>query len=86
MIFSCWHNGFPLDSLYYYEALTNKPFLGQVVTLEFGDYEVAMTVPADHIGRQRAMQNPEEVLTKNNEKRLEKAKTASASRFHCDRR
>ena len=33
-----------------YEAWTNKEFIGRgEFTLEFGDYEVSMTVPADHI-------------------------------------
>ena len=66
-----------------YEAWTNKPFLGRgEFTLEFGDYEVAMTVPADHIVSSTGeLQNPKEVLTKKQRKRLEKAKTAKRPVF-----
>jgi len=66
-----------------YEAWTNKPFLGRgEFTLEFGDYEVQMTVPADHIvSSTGVLQNPEEVLTKKQRKRLAKAKTAKRPVF-----
>ena len=48
-----------------YEGWTNKEFLGRgEFTLEFGDYEVEMTVPADHIvSSTGVLQNPAEVLT-----------------------
>lgn len=66
-----------------YEAWTNKPFLGRgEFTLEFGDYEVQMTVPADHIvSSTGVLQNAEEVLTKKQRKRLAKAKTAKRPVF-----
>lgn len=58
-----------------YEAWTNKSFLGRgEFTLEFGDYEVSMTVPADHIvSATGTLENPERVLTKTQRKRLKKA-------------
>ncbi len=61
-----------------YEAWTNKSFLGRgEFTLEFGDYEVAMTVPADHIvSATGTLENPEKVLTKKQRKRLKEAETA----------
>lgn len=66
-----------------YEAWTNKPFLGRgEFTLEFGDYEVEMTVPADHIVSSTGeLQNPNEVLTKEQRERLEKSKTAKRPVF-----
>ncbi|WP_268407512.1 M1 family metallopeptidase [Alteromonas sp. a30] len=59
-----------------YEAWHNKSFLGRgEFTLEFGDYEVAMTVPADHIvSATGELANPKKVLTKTQRQRLEKAK------------
>ncbi len=61
-----------------YEAWTNKEFLGQgEFTLEFGDYDVALTVPADHIvSSTGVLQNPADVLTATQRQRLEQAKTA----------
>lgn len=61
-----------------YEAWTNKSFLGRgEFTLEFGDYEVSMTVPADHIvSATGTLENPERVLTKTQRKRLKKAEKA----------
>jgi len=66
-----------------YEAWHNKPFLGRgEFTLEFGNYEVNMTVPADHIvASTGVLQNPEEVLTSTQISRLEKAKTAKRPLF-----
>ena len=56
----------------------HKQFLGSgEFTLTFGDYEVALTVPADHIvGATGVLQNSKEVLTANQLARFEKAKTA----------
>lgn len=53
----------------------NKPFLGPAeFALEFGDYEVHLTVPADHIvAGTGVLQNPEDVLSKEQQKRWEKA-------------
>ncbi|TNE65225.1 MAG: M1 family peptidase [Alphaproteobacteria bacterium] len=56
----------------------HKQFLGTgEFTLEFGDYDVEITVPADHIvGSTGELQNPKDVLTKEQRERFEKAKTA----------
>src|SRR5690606_37755747 len=56
----------------------NKPFLGSSeFTLEFGDYEVAITVPADHIvAATGELQNPEEVLSEAQRQRLASAQSA----------
>ncbi|GMG87534.1 M1 family metallopeptidase [Biformimicrobium ophioploci] len=56
----------------------NKQFLGRgEFALEFGDYRVAIEVPADHVvASTGVLQNPEEVLTRTQRQRLEKARTA----------
>ena len=61
-----------------YEGWTNKEFLGSgEFTLEFGDYEVSMTVPADHIvSATGELQNPNDVLTRKQRDRLREAETA----------
>ena len=66
-----------------YEGWTNKEFLGRgEFTLEFGDYKVNITVPADHIvSSTGALQNPEDVLTNTQRERLETARTADAPVF-----
>jgi hypothetical protein len=66
-----------------YEGWTNKEFLGRgEFTLEFGNYEVAITVPADHIvSSTGVLQNPDEVLSQNQRERLEKAETAKKPVF-----
>jgi hypothetical protein len=57
----------------------HKQFLGQgEFALAFGDYEVALTVPADHIlGATGELQNAKEVLTATQQQRWEQAKTAT---------
>jgi hypothetical protein len=64
----------------YYDVMgwQNKQFLGNgEFTLEFGDYDVKITVPADHIvAATGELQNESKVLTKTQQKRLEKAKKA----------
>ncbi|GAA5137886.1 M1 family metallopeptidase [Thalassotalea piscium] len=64
----------------YYDAVgwQNKQFLGNgEFALEFGDYEVNITVPADHIvASTGVLQNPKKVLTHTQRERLAKAKTA----------
>lgn len=64
----------------YYDVMgwQNKQFLGRgEFTLEFGDYDVKITVPADHIvAATGVLQNAKKVLTKTQRKRLKKAKTA----------
>jgi hypothetical protein len=66
-----------------YEGWHNKEFLGRgEFTLEFGDYEVEMTVPDDHIvASTGTLQNPETVLTAAQRQRLETAKNADAPVF-----
>ncbi|WP_375561597.1 M1 family metallopeptidase [Bernardetia sp. OM2101] len=56
----------------------HKQFLGRgEFALEFGDYEVEMTVPADHIlGATGVLQNPDEVLTAEQKERWAKAQTS----------
>lgn len=58
------------------EGWQNKQFLGRgEFTLPFGNYEVNLTVPADHIvASTGTLQNPKEVLTQAQMKRLEEAK------------
>ncbi len=64
----------------YYDVMgwQNKQFIGSgEFTLEFGDYDVKITVPSDHIvAATGVLQNPKKVLTKTQRKRLDKAKTA----------
>jgi hypothetical protein len=66
-----------------YEAWTNKEFLGRgEFTLEFGDYEVEITVPADHIvSATGSLQNAGQVLTPIQQQRLKQAQTAKRPVF-----
>jgi predicted secreted protein len=66
-----------------YEAWTNKEFIGRgEFTLEFGNYDVSLTVPADHIvSSTGVLQNPKDVLTTEQQRRLEQAKTADRTVF-----
>ncbi len=59
-----------------YEAWHNKEFLGRgEFTLEFGNYDVSMTVPADHIvASTGVLQNPDQVLTSRQQQRLQQAR------------
>lgn len=71
---------FPRMAVYSdFEGWQNKQFLGRgEFALTFGDYEVEITVPSDHIvAATGELQNADEVLTKNQIERLEKAKTAT---------
>ncbi|MCH4892125.1 aminopeptidase [Sphingomonas sp. SFZ2018-12] len=63
-----------------YEGWHNKAFLDAgEFTLEFGDYRVALTVPADHVvSATGLLQNPEQVLSARQRERLETARTAKA--------
>lgn len=58
----------------------NKQFLGRgEFTLPFGDYEVSITVPADHIvGATGECQNLASILTAEQQKRLDQARKADA--------
>jgi hypothetical protein len=63
-----------------YEGWHNKEFIGSgEFTLEFGDFTVNITVPADHIVG--VLQNPNAVLTPTQRQRLEKAKDADSPVF-----
>ncbi|QJR80899.1 aminopeptidase [Alteromonas pelagimontana] len=66
-----------------YEAWTNKEFIGRgEFTLEFGNYDVSLTVPADHIvSSTGTLQNPNDVLSKEQQDRLEKAKKSDRTVF-----
>lgn len=70
---------FPRMAAYYDVAgWQHKQFLGSgEFTLEFGDYDVTLTVPADHIVAATGdLQNAEEVLTSTQRDRLKQARTA----------
>jgi hypothetical protein len=64
----------------YYDVMgwQNKQFIGSgEFTLEFGDYDVKITAPADHIVASTGeLQNPKQVLSNTQRKRFEQAKTA----------
>ena len=66
-----------------YEGWTNKEFLGRgEFTLEFGNYEVEMTLPADHIvSSTGTLQNPNQVLTSTQRDRLREAEDAARPVF-----
>ncbi len=66
-----------------YEAWHNKEFLGSgEFTLEFGNYDVSMTVPSDHIVTATGvLQNSKKVLSPEQINRLDKAKTAKKPVF-----
>lgn len=64
-------------------AWSNRTFfgLGEFET-EFGDFDVEITVPADHIiGSTGELQNPKDVLTAEQRKRFEQAKTSKKPVF-----
>jgi hypothetical protein len=72
---------FPRMAAYYdVYGWQHKQFLGAgEFTLEFGDYDVEITVPADHIvASTGVLQNPGSVLTAAQRDRLAKARTAKA--------
>ena len=66
-----------------YEAWTNKAFLGSgEFTLEFGDYDVEITVPADHIvSATGKLDNASSVLTRIQRNRLEEAEKSQRPVF-----
>jgi predicted secreted protein len=66
-----------------YEGWTNKEFLGRgEFTLEFGDYSVSITVPADHIvSATGVLQNPNDVLSRTQRQRLKQAEEADRPVF-----
>ncbi|MCU1261142.1 MAG: Aminopeptidase [Bryobacterales bacterium] len=70
---------FPRMAAYYdVYGWQHKQFLGAgEFTLEFGDYKVAITAPADHtVAATGVLQNPQQVLSKDQRARLERAKNA----------
>ncbi len=66
-----------------YEGWHNKEFLGRgEFTLEFGDYDVSLTVPDDHIVSSTGiLQNPDDVLTDTQKERLLESKNANRPVF-----
>jgi len=66
-----------------YAGWQHKQFLGAgEFTLEFGDYRVAITAPADHIvAATGELQNANEVLTTSQKKRLEEAQQSGRIHF-----
>ena len=66
-----------------YEGWHNKEFLGSgEFTLEFGDYEVEITVPDDHIvSSTGVLQNSRQVLTSTQRRRLNQARNADRPVF-----
>ncbi len=65
------------------EGWHNKHFLGRgEFTLEFGDYDVSITVPDDHVvASTGVLQNMDDVLTDDQKARFEAAKTAERPSF-----
>ncbi|MCX2744648.1 M1 family metallopeptidase [Mangrovivirga sp. M17] len=61
-----------------FDGWQNKQFLGRgEFALPFGNYEVSITVPSDHIiASTGTLQNPKETLTEEQRERFEKAKTS----------
>jgi len=61
------------------EGWQNKQFLGRgEFALVFGDYKLNLTLPGDHVvASTGVLQNPDEVLTKEQMSRYDKAKTAT---------
>ncbi|MFQ5533851.1 MAG: M1 family metallopeptidase [Sphingomonadales bacterium] len=66
-----------------FDGWNTKQFLGAgEFTLEFGDFDVEITVPADHIvAATGVLQNPMKVLTKTQRARLKKARDADKPVF-----
>lgn len=68
-----------------YSGWQHKQFLGSgEFTLDFGNYEVALTVPSDHIvAASGVLQNPKDVLTPEQVVRYNKAKTSTEPVIIC---
>ena len=66
-----------------YEGWHNKEFIGNgEFTLEFGDFEVDITVPADHIvAATGTLKNQDDVLNNIQKRRMKKAKKSSKPIF-----
>ncbi len=71
---------FPRMAAYYdVYGWQHKQFLGSgEFTLEFGDYDIQLTVPADHVVASTGeLQNPDSVLTATQRERLRQARTST---------
>jgi hypothetical protein len=71
---------FPRMAAYYdAKGWQNKQYLGDgEFTLEFGDYDVSITLPADHIvASTGVLQNPGDVLSSTQRERLEQARKSN---------
>ena len=68
-----------------YSGWQHKQFLGSgEFTLDFGNYEVALTVPSDHIvAASGVLQNPKDVLTADQLSRYNRAKTSTEPVIIC---
>jgi len=68
-----------------YAGWQHKQFLGAgEFTLNFGNYEVSLTVPSDHIvASTGVLQNPKDVLTSEQLKRFDQAKNADQPVIIC---
>lgn len=66
-----------------YTGWQHKQFLGRgEFTLEFGDYKVAITAPADHVvAATGSLQNPDQVLSGEQRKRLKQAEGVDKPMF-----
>ncbi|MDC1527670.1 M1 family metallopeptidase [Gammaproteobacteria bacterium] len=66
-----------------YNGWVNKQFIGRgEFTLEFGDFDVSLTVPADHIVASTGeLQNPNQVLTAQQRDRLDQARESDTPVF-----
>ncbi len=66
-----------------YEGWHNKEFIGRgEFTIEFGNFDVEITVPSDHIvSSTGVLQNPDDVLTDTQKQRLESARNAERPVF-----
>ena len=66
-----------------YNGWVNKQFIGRgEFTLEFGDFDVSLTVPADHIvASTGVLQNPNQVLTGEQRDRLDQARESDTPVF-----
>ena len=74
-----WPNGFLECALHRHAWLATQEFLGRV-NLEFGNYELHITVPENHVvAASGVLQNPEEVLTDQQQQRLDASRTSSPS-------
>ena len=68
-----------------YEGWHNKEFIGNgEFTLEFGNYDVSIKVPADHIvSSTGVLINSERILSKEHRKRLKQAEKSDNTYFYC---